>query len=209
MDAPPDDQPELAPPAVVHPKRPLDRTTTRTRLAVAHPFSCLHPPGVGLDFLFEVHDRRNTLFRWGACRDRQVHTPPPLSFPTGTLRSDRGASQAGGGVLFSHSWGGVAGRGLPRRRAWRLTHFKPRTRSPSRRIRDLAPSPAVFTSCSAACRSATPARSSPFGSGVNRFSGNSAENAPSRAATASTLASSNKRCPSGPKSDPNTATRRR
>ena len=63
---------------------------------------------MGLDFLLEIHDRRNTHFRWGA-----------------------------GAYFRILARGGVAGQGLPRRRGWRLTHFKPRTCSPSRRIRNL------------------------------------------------------------------------
>ena len=68
-----------------------------------------------------------------------------------------------------------------------------------------SPSRVVFRSRRVACRRATPARNSPFKSGVNRFCGNWAESASSRVATASILVSSNKRCPSGPKNDPNTA----
>jgi hypothetical protein len=80
LDIPLDDQPELPPPAVMQPEEFwLGRSTTRTRLGVTHPFPCLYPPGVGLDFLLEIHDRESTSLGWGACRDRQVRTPPALS----------------------------------------------------------------------------------------------------------------------------------
>ncbi len=44
-----------------------------------NPLSCHHSPGMGLDFLLEIHDRNEAQFVWGACRDRQIRTPPALS----------------------------------------------------------------------------------------------------------------------------------
>ncbi len=133
MDAPLHNQPELPSSTVVEPKRlPVGRTASSTRLAVAYLLSCFHLPGVGLDFLLQIHDRRSTILRWGACRDRQVHTPPALS-PQECCEAIAGAPQEGGGVLFSHSWAGFSARGLPRRRGQRLWHFKTLRSSPSHR----------------------------------------------------------------------------
>ena len=114
LDVLPDDQPELPPPAIVQSKTLfLARTTLGTRLGITHPLPQPNPPGVGLDFLLQIHDRGIACFGWGrAAIARSAR--PPFSLPTGMLRGDRGAH--GGGVLFSHSWGGIIGRGLPRRR---------------------------------------------------------------------------------------------
>ncbi len=129
------DQPELPPPAVMHPKEFfLGRSTMGTRLAVTYPFPCLHPPGVGLDFLLEIHDRRSTSLGWGACRDRQVRTPPAL-LPTGMLRSDRGAAQGAGS--YSRILGaGFSGRGAAQAAGSRPSHFETEKTSTSQRTRD-------------------------------------------------------------------------
>jgi hypothetical protein len=77
VDTSPQNQAELPPSAVMHPKRHfLGRSTAGTRWAIAHPFSSLHPSGMGLDFLRQIHDRRSVVLMRGACRDRQVRTPP-------------------------------------------------------------------------------------------------------------------------------------
>jgi hypothetical protein len=78
-------------------------------MAVTHSLPCLHPPGVGFDFLLEIHDLRGTCFEVGACRDRQVRTPPPLSLPTGMLPSDRGAHEGRGPIFAFLGRGFTAG----------------------------------------------------------------------------------------------------
>ncbi len=60
----------------------------------------------------------------------------PCSLPTGMLRSDRGAPQAGGGVLLSHSWGGVPGRGAAQAAGPRLRHSETEEPFPAQIIRD-------------------------------------------------------------------------
>ena len=110
MDAPLHNQPELPSSTVVEPKRlPVGRTASSTRLAVAYLLSCFHLPGVGLDFLLQIHDRRSTILRWGACRDRQVHTPPALS-PQECCEAIAGATRRGRGPIFAFL-GGVFSAG--------------------------------------------------------------------------------------------------
>ena len=109
MDAPLHNQPELPSSTVVEPKRlPVGRAASSTRLAVAYLLSCFHLPGVGLDFLLQIHDRRSTILRWGACRDRQVHTPPALS-PQECCEAIAGADKKGAGSYFR-----ILGRGFQR-----------------------------------------------------------------------------------------------
>ena len=69
----------------------------------------------------------------GACRDCQVRTPPAFS-PQDCCETT--AARTGGGVLFSHSWGGVTGRGLPRRRGHVSGTLRQKKLSPSQIIRD-------------------------------------------------------------------------
>jgi len=93
----------------MHPKELfLGQSTTRTRLAITWAFSCPHPPGVGLDFLLQIHDRRSILLMRGACRDRQIHTPSVL--PPGMLPSDRGAHR-GRDPIFAFLGRGFQGGG--------------------------------------------------------------------------------------------------
>jgi len=116
LDVPPDDQPELPPPAVMHSKELfLGRSTVGTRLAIAHPLPSLHPPGVGLDFLLEIHDCRGTVLRWGACRDREIRTPSALS-PQECCEATAARHKQGAGSYFRILGAGLQGGGLPRRR---------------------------------------------------------------------------------------------
>ena len=109
------DQPKRPSPTVVQPKRHLlNRATTGTRLGIAHPLPRLHPPGVGLDFLLQIHDRRNTSLGGGRAAIARSARLPRFFSPQECCEVT--AARTGSGVLFSHSWAGFSGRGLPRRR---------------------------------------------------------------------------------------------
>jgi hypothetical protein len=71
----------------------------------------------------------------GACRDGQVRTPPAFS-PQNCCETT--AARTGGGVLFSHSWGGVTGRGAAQAAGSPLSYSETKEPSLSQIIQDSA-----------------------------------------------------------------------
>src|SRR5208283_5446985 len=136
MDASPQDYAELPSPAVMHPKELfLGRSTMRTRLAIAYPFSSLHPSGVGLDFLLQIHDRRSIVLMRGACRDHRVRTPPVFS-PKDVAKLPRRAR--GAGSYFRIFGAGFSGRGAARAAGSSLTNSETDRASAPQKIRGSA-----------------------------------------------------------------------
>ncbi len=73
---------------------------------------------------------------WGACRDRQVRTPPPFSLPTEMLQSDRGA-HGGRGPIFAFLGRGDRA-GAAQAAGSRLSYSETEEPYSSQRIWDLA-----------------------------------------------------------------------